>query len=314
MRVFIVRHGESEANEKSEAYPKGKRYLYDQAIAPNYLTYKGILQAKTAGRSFAEFWQRERQGGEARKLQVIYSPVKRAQQTMDFFLGENKDLKLAAEKNGLHGDWRIAEQQDGGYAAVHDLRDQMLAKGTWVASHPDMDRHGNPATPLSEGDKVYLEATKVHVNPDNPAEAWPAGDWYNAKPPKGESAKEMLVRVREFVEEKLAGGGDEDVVLFSHSGTAAALKIALETCHLPPEEKRDRSLINTAVPPGNAEIMMFETDAQGHFVQKPFDSKAQTVTDDDAAKFRKEDQARRPGMRVNEPRRILLDRAEGFSR
>ncbi len=305
MRVFIVRHGQSEANQP------GERWRYGQAIAPNYLSMKGVLQSERAGKAFADFIKGEHRPG--RKLRVFYSPVKRAEQTMDYFLRAG-----GLKPKEIRPDGRLVEQDFGGpemvapadYAKVRasgmwPYPDRQLAKNKdeagWVDPKDDIQ-----LKPMTEADKKFLDALMTKHNPDHPEEHWPTGNWYDAVPPSGESGKHVLARVRDFLNgpEMALDKQDEDVVIFTHSGTASALKVAMQTLGLPPQD--ERRMLNSITYMDNAQILRFDSDGQGRFHQQPFDSKAQEVTDAQAQEAQRQEAAvvrhgDRPKTRISNP-------------
>ncbi len=234
MRIFIVRHAESEGN--------AKRKKYRQAFAALNLTDKGKPQAQESGNQFAEWLQARGLGGAP--LKVYCSIFKRAQQTRDLFL-QGKD----ALGNGLnviqeHLSAELGEVQYGSFDGYVSVMTKKTFKKDAVVPH------GESSRPMNATDKAFLQSVL-------------AKDMYNAKPHNGESGEEVCARARRFIEEEHITESKEDVVLFTHSYAAMALAAVLTN----KEPSSCKDSYNTMPHLKNGQVLMLEGDAEHGFTQ-----------------------------------------------
>jgi broad specificity phosphatase PhoE len=243
MRLYLVRHGYSEANEKPE--------LYQQTMQDIGLLPLGKVQAQESGKLFAELLKQQ---GNTSPLRVFCSPFKRTRQTRDIFI-QQADSKghplLARIEGGMKGATRelnddIGERNQGDFAGIGPNSYADIRSGKKNILSGEVMRPYNAAR-----DEPYM-ATRE------------GGNTYDAKPPKGENGKELCDRVRRFVEQEKLRAGGMDAVLFAHANSIDALISVLTTTD---EAGCKRTYNEIMKDPkhvtGNAEIVMLE-DSKEH--------------------------------------------------
>ena len=197
MRIYLVRHGESVAQERTD--------WYQQAMQPIGLTQLGQLQAQEAGRQFAAWLH-----GRPDQLQVYSSPYLRARQTRDIFMQQG-DLDACARKPDDLMDDRIGEREQGDFAGINPKDYGKIRRGEKKLQCGETVRPYDPAI-----DESYMQLREQ-------------GNTYDAKPPNGECGKELCDRIRSFIAEKQLRTPDRDVIVFAHSNVIDAFISILST-------------------------------------------------------------------------------------
>jgi broad specificity phosphatase PhoE len=232
MRIYVVRHGESTANKDADEYR--------QALQQIKLTQTGRLQATQSGKDFARHL--DGLGGPPAKLAIFCSPYERARQTMELFLTSLRNHGHANAIGNIIATNDLGEARIGDYEGYNKREEypQLLAE--------NKVRHGEGYRSLTDEDRLYIKQTL-------------AGDTYNAKPPGGESGREVCERVRHFLADNQVLEKGEDMVLFTHSVMGCAFKSVLTST----DDAGCAEIYNNRTRSGNGEILMFEGDPEHGF-------------------------------------------------
>lgn len=237
MRLYLIRHGQSEANIDPG--------LYQQALAPYPLTEFGRFQAQEAGRQFAAYLEKEGRFGQP--LRHYVTPYLRTRQTSDLFM-QNTDSAGRSLRSTVDGDEQISEEigerQQGDYFGIAPKHyPQVRKRGTLRCG--DYDR------PLTDEDEAYMSARE-------------AGDAYTPRPRKGETGKELCDRVRRFADAQHWRDGGTDGIVFAHAHSIDALLAVLTTSNEKDCEAKFNEIMNNpgihAV--GNADILQLDLDPE----------------------------------------------------
>ncbi len=232
MRIYIVRHGRSTANDDASEYA--------DAFGPGQpipLTRLGMLQAQESGRQFAAAV-----ASQPGKFNVYCSPFLRARQTCELFLqsGLEKQKRVAH----LYGADELSEIHQGDFEGYSKEEDFAAFEKAGAI------RHGAEDRPLTEADRQFMADRR-------------AGKYYRSQPPYGMSCESLCEGAQRFIERERLTEQPQDVILFTHSFRAIALAACLtspDADHL--EETFDRLAAKRVK---NGEILVVEGDKEHGF-------------------------------------------------
>lgn len=245
MRIYLVRHGRSEANDKPELY----RQKADRAIE---LTPLGKKQSASSGQQFAHYLANH---APDTKLRVFSSPFTRTVDTRDLFLPQpdpaGRSIASRATETAVDTDLREREQGDFLGLSRNDFAE--------VRRTQQIPHGPNGHRPIEADDERYMQAMET-------------GKVYDTRPKQGESGRDLCNRIRRFTANHQLLEKGEDAVVFAHANAIDAFIATLTS----PNEEYCRKKFNEIMSDpknalGNAEIVMLEGDMQRGFTATKLD-------------------------------------------